>query len=108
MSDGGTRHRAAAATKDDGPAAGPPAAASLGAGAAGPPKDAVALRAFVEEELGDPSVAVEAEGPEGEIAVLRVPAALLGPLLEPGLREEIVRRARQAGFRYAAVDLTGT
>lgn len=84
-----------------------PSGASRAPGSDGP-RGPAALRAFVEKELGDPSVAVEADGPEGEIAVLRVPAALLAPLLEPGLREEVVRRARQAGFRYAAVELTGT
>lgn len=62
---------------------------------------------FLEGELGPGRIAVETEGPEGEIAVLRVPPAALPRLLEAGLRGRVVERARAAGYRYAAVDLGG-
>lgn len=65
------------------------------------------LRAFLERELRDPAVRVVAAGPEREIAVLCVPASLLPWVLERRLREAIVRRAREEGYRYAAVDLPG-
>lgn len=63
------------------------------------------LRAFLARELADGRVAVEAEGPEREIAVVRVPAPLLPRLLDAGLRARVVERARRAGYRYAAVEL---
>lgn len=50
-----------------------------------------------------PSVAVHPEGPEGEIAAIEVPTSLLPRMLEPGLRERLVERARSLGYRYAAV-----
>lgn len=62
------------------------------------------LRAFLEGELGTGRVRVEAEGPEGEIAVLRVPGDLLAAVLEPRRRARVVERARREGFRYAALD----
>lgn len=71
------------------------------------PDPAAELRAFVAGELGDPRVAVEGDGPEDEVAVVRVPAALLPRMLEPGLRRRVVERARAAGYRYAAVELCG-
>lgn len=65
------------------------------------------LRGFLERELGDGRVVVEGAGPEDEIAVVRVPASLLPRMLEGGFRERVVERARSAGYRYAAVEVTG-
>lgn len=64
------------------------------------------LRDFVSGRLGTRRVEVRAAGPEGEIALLRVPAETLDRLLAPGVRETIVERARAEGFRYAALDLS--
>lgn len=50
-------------------------------------------------------LAVEADGRDGEIAVVRVPSGALESLLDPAVRSEIVQRARAAGFRHAALDL---
>jgi hypothetical protein len=79
------------------------ASGSRAAGSTG----AAGLEEMVRDRLGlrPEESAVEACGPGGEIAVFHVPAAALEKLLEQGLREEIVRRARAEGFRYAAVDL---
>lgn len=48
---------------------------------------------------------VTAEGAEGEIAVVRVRPDELPGLMEGPTRERIVEEAKEAGFRYAAVDL---
>lgn len=63
------------------------------------------LEALLRRELGSRRARVEAEGPEREIAVLRVPPDLVPALLEPGRRARIVAEARRQGFRYAALDL---
>jgi pyridinium-3,5-biscarboxylic acid mononucleotide sulfurtransferase len=52
-----------------------------------------------------PPVDFDPDGPEGEIGVVRVPAEGTAALLEPDTRERTVRRAREAGFRYAALEL---
>lgn len=62
------------------------------------------LRTFLQRELGTRRVRVEAEGPEGEIAVLRVPEDLFAGVLEPRRRARVVELARREGFRYAALD----
>jgi pyridinium-3,5-biscarboxylic acid mononucleotide sulfurtransferase len=43
----------------------------------------------------------------GELARIEVPAADLARLAEPGVREELVRRLRELGFQYVALDLEG-
>lgn len=43
----------------------------------------------------------------GDIARIEVPANNLPTLLDDGVREEIVKAIRAAGFRYVAVDLAG-
>lgn len=48
---------------------------------------------------------MEPDGPGREIAVVRVGAETLPRLMRPEVRERIVALAREAGFRYAAVDL---
>jgi len=65
------------------------------------------LEQLLARRLGLPRgcAAVEPGGREGEIAVVRVPADAVGRLLRSGLREELVGRARAAGFRHAALDL---
>lgn len=77
--------------------------------AAGPPLAALELRAFLERELGEARVTVEAEGPEEEIAAVGAPASLLPRILDPGFRARFrfVERARSLGYRYAAVDVSG-
>lgn len=63
------------------------------------------LRERVQRALGSRRVRVEADGPEGEIAVIRVPSDLARRLLEPATRTRVVELARAEGFRYAALDL---
>ena len=43
----------------------------------------------------------------GELARIEVPEAELARLAEPGMREELVRRLRELGFQYVALDLEG-
>jgi len=43
----------------------------------------------------------------GELARIEVPAAELARLAEPGVREGLVRRLRELGFQYVALDLEG-
>lgn len=63
------------------------------------------LEEFAADLLGTGRVAVETAGPEGEIAVLRVPEGLLGAVLGPGPRARICQKARRLGYEYAALDL---
>jgi uncharacterized protein len=44
---------------------------------------------------------------EGELARIEVPAAELERLADPALREELVRRLKELGFRYITLDLEG-
>jgi hypothetical protein len=53
-------------------------------------------------ERGVPGAEVRAEGPDGEIAAIRLPSADLAPLLED---PEAADAVRSLGFRYVAVDL---
>ncbi|MFQ5689934.1 MAG: ATP-dependent sacrificial sulfur transferase LarE [Gemmatimonadota bacterium] len=59
----------------------------------------------IEREPAPPGLELEAEGPEGEIAVLRVPDSRLREILRPGRRARMADRVRTEGFRHAAVDL---
>ena len=43
----------------------------------------------------------------GEVARIEVAVAELPRLLEPALREELVRQIREAGYRYVTIDLQG-
>ncbi|NQU97344.1 MAG: ATP-dependent sacrificial sulfur transferase LarE [Chloroflexi bacterium] len=43
----------------------------------------------------------------GTVARIEVPAADIPRLLEPGMRESVSERVREAGFAYVAVDLAG-
>lgn len=63
------------------------------------------LEEFAAEVLGTGRVTVEAAGPGDEIAVLRVPAGVLGAVLGPGARTRICQEARRLGYEYAALDL---
>jgi hypothetical protein len=55
-------------------------------------------------EEGLTGAEVRAEGPEGEIAALRLPEEALGDVLgERGA--ELAAKVRTLGFRYVAVDL---
>lgn len=63
------------------------------------------LRESLRLELGVEELGVEPDGPGREIAVVRVGAETLPRLMRPEVRERIVALAREAGFRYAAVDL---
>lgn len=63
------------------------------------------LQERLQRTLGSRRVRVEADGSEGEIAVLRVPPGLTAKLLEPSTRARAVQLARAEGFRYAALDL---
>lgn len=76
-------------------------------GTASDPREAAErLREFVVERLGTRRVTVGPAGPEDEIAVVRVPPDLLARLLLPENRSAVVDRAREEGFRYAALDLS--
>jgi uncharacterized protein len=44
---------------------------------------------------------------EGELARVEVPAAELGRLLDPAVREGLVQRLRELGFRFVTLDLEG-
>jgi uncharacterized protein len=44
---------------------------------------------------------------EGELARVEVPAAELGRLAEPAVREGLVRRLKELGFRFVTLDLEG-
>jgi PP-loop superfamily ATP-utilizing enzyme len=66
------------------------------------PRAEAAERALA--ELGFAGVRVHPEGPDDDIAVLDVPEAQWEALLgDP--RSEAVRRVREAGFRFVALDL---
>ncbi len=82
---------------------GPPEGEAVAA--AGRPEAALRLEAALRAELGSRRIRVEPDGPEAEIAVLRVPPDLIPRLLEPARRARVVARARAEGFRYAALDL---
>lgn len=64
------------------------------------------LREFVVRKLGTRRVEVVPAGPEDEIAVLRVAPGSVARLLLPAVRSAVVERAREEGFRYAALDLS--
>jgi PP-loop superfamily ATP-utilizing enzyme len=66
------------------------------------PRAQAAERALA--ELGFSGVRVRPEGPDDDIAVLDVPEVHWAELLgDP--RSEAVRRVREAGFRFVALDL---
>ncbi len=66
------------------------------------PRAEAAERALA--ELGFPGVGVRPEGPDDDIAVLDLPETRWAELLgDP--RSEAVRRVREAGFRFVALDL---
>ena len=44
---------------------------------------------------------------EGELARIEVPLGELGRLVEPGVRESLVKCLKELGFRYVALDLEG-
>jgi len=44
---------------------------------------------------------------EGELARIEVPAAELARLADPAVREELVRRLKEVGFRFVTLDLEG-
>jgi uncharacterized protein len=44
---------------------------------------------------------------EGELARIEVPAAALPRLAEPEVREALVRRLKELGFRFVTLDLEG-
>lgn len=64
------------------------------------PRLAAAARLLAER--GIPGAQVRTEGPDGEIAAIRLPSADLAPLLEESDAADAVR---SLGFRYVAVDL---
>lgn len=63
------------------------------------------LRAYLVRLLGTRRVRVEAEGPEGEIAVIHLPEKAVPALLERERRGRVVERAREEGFRHATLSL---
>jgi uncharacterized protein len=44
---------------------------------------------------------------EGELARIEVPAAELARLVDPAVREDLVRRLKELGFRFVTLDLEG-
>lgn len=98
-----------AAERNHGGASGTPGRTSRADAEASRAAAASGLERLVREKLGlEPGrleVGVGTGGRQGEIAVVRIPAHLLGGLLRPGVRAELVEAARAAGFRHAAVDL---
>lgn len=85
-----------------GPGAGP-GGGPLPAGEADTPQ--ARLRTYLVRLLGTRRIRVEAEGPEGEIAVIHLPENAVPALLERARRGRVVERARREGFRHAALSL---
>ena len=44
---------------------------------------------------------------EGELARIEVPASELARMAEPAVRERLVRRLKELGFRFVTLDLEG-
>jgi hypothetical protein len=57
------------------------------------------------DDLAGPEVRVEALGPDGEIAGVRVPLPALERLVGTAEAANLAGRLRELGFRHVAVDL---
>src|SRR5690606_37633177 len=60
---------------------------------------------FLREELGSRELRVRTEA--NDLARIEVPLAALPRLAEPALRDRVVTRFRDLGFRYVTLDLEG-